>query len=129
MDGTDAQLAAQLQKVGFASSRRVADESGPPCDAVVNAELVELSGRSRKTARIDFRLTVTGEEPPRISSTAVGKSADHRISQFASGFRPAESTAQPEEIAAQEAVLAAIEQQAIQIRAAYQRGLPPWLHP
>jgi hypothetical protein len=130
MVGVDGELVAQLRKVGFPSSRMLAQENGPKCDAVVNGELVELSGRGRKTAHVDFRLTLTGEEPPRISSSAAGKSSDNRIAKFASSFRPAQSTGQSEqERAEHEAVFAAIEQQAIQIQAAYERGLPPWLHP
>lgn len=131
MDGVDQELVAQLRKVGFPSPRTVADDTGPRCDATVNAELVELSGRGSKTARIDFRLTLRGEEPPRISASVTGKSANNRIAKFASGFLPAESVKQnpksDEELAARDAVIAAIEQQATRIRSAYLLGLPPWL--
>jgi hypothetical protein len=128
MVGVDGELVARLRQVGFPSSRLLAVENGDKCDAVVNAELVELSGRGRKTAHVDFRLTLAGEQPPRISSTATGKSSDNRIAKFASSFRPAESTGPSDQQRAErEAVFAAIEQQALQIQAAYQRGLPPWL--
>ena len=61
MDGVDDELVSQLQKVGFPSSRKVSDDNGKQCDATVNAELVEISGRGQKTAKVDFRLTLTGE--------------------------------------------------------------------
>jgi hypothetical protein len=131
MDGVEDELVVQLQKAGFPSSRKISDDNGKACDATVNAELVDLSGRGRKTARVDFRLTLAGEQPPRISAQAVGKSSDNQVAKFASGFAPAEA-APPQasqERAEHEAVVAALEHQAQQIRTAYQRGLPPWLPP
>jgi hypothetical protein len=129
MDGIDDELVVQLQKTGFTSSRKVTEDNGKQCDAIVNGELVELSGRARKTARVDFRLTLTGEQPPRMSASALGKSAEKEVTKLASNFSPAEaSTPQAnQERAEHDAVSAAIEQQALQIQAAYKRGLPPWL--
>lgn len=131
MEGVDEELVAQLQTVGFRGSRKISD-SGRACDATVNAELVEISGRTRKTARVDYRLTLTGEQPPRISATVEGKSRDNSSSKFQSNFsqmalvaaqKPAKATAE------REAISAAIEQQAHQIKDAYQHGLQPWLKP
>jgi hypothetical protein len=34
-------------------------------DAKTTTELVDISGRGRKTARIDFRLTLANEQVPR----------------------------------------------------------------
>src|ERR1700722_6226297 len=44
MNGVDDLLVEQLQKYGFSTSRTLSDESGPRCDATVNAELVDISG-------------------------------------------------------------------------------------
>ena len=132
MEGVDEELVAQLQTVGFRSSRKISDSAGKACDATVNGELVEISGRTRKTARVDYRLTLAGETPPRISATVEGKSRDNSSSKFQSNFsqmalvaaqKPAKATAE------REAISAAIEQQARQIKDAYQHGLQPWLKP
>jgi hypothetical protein len=123
--GADDELVAQLQKAGFSSSRKISSD-GAQCDAFVNAELVEISGHGRKTARIDFRLTLNGETPPRISATATGKSDDGKLAKFASHFRPAEAAPQDPE---HDAISAALSDQANQILTAYHRGLPAWLPP
>ena len=123
MEGVDDELVAQLQKVGF-QSHKVSDIVGK-CEATVNAELVELSGRGRKTARVDFRLTLAGEQPPRMSSSAEGKSIGDG-SKFTMAF-VASKQKQEKTTAEREAIFAALQQQAIQIDAANKRGLPPWL--
>ncbi len=124
MDGVDDELVAQLQKVGL-QSHKVSDNTGKQCEATVNAELVELSGRGRKTARVDFRLTLAGEQPPRMSSSAEGKSAPEG-SKFTMAF-VAQKQKQEKTSADREAIFAALQQQAILIDAANKRGLPPWL--
>src|SRR5580700_7109975 len=87
MEGIDDELVAQLQRVGF-SANKVATPNGKRCDATINAELVEITGRGRKTARVDFRLTLAGEQPPRISASAHGKSADSATQAVASNVKP-----------------------------------------
>jgi hypothetical protein len=124
MDGVDDELVAQLQKVGF-QSRKASDVAGKQCEATVNAELAELSGRGRKTARVDFRLTLAGEQPPRMSSSAEGKSIGDG-SKFTMAF-VASKQKQEKTTAEREAIVAALQQQAIQIDAANKRGLPAWL--
>jgi hypothetical protein len=128
MDGIDDELVAQLQKVGF-NAHKIANPDGKPCGATINAELVEISGRTRKTARVDFRLTLAGEEPPRISASAQGKSGAKSAPKLASNLRPMTLMAsQPDKTGAErEAIIAALEQQASQIDTAYRRGLQPWL--
>src|SRR5580692_6548154 len=74
MEGIDDELVAQLQKIGF-QANRIPTPNSERCDATINAELVDISGRSRKTARVDFRLTLAGEEPPRMSASAQGRSS------------------------------------------------------
>jgi hypothetical protein len=124
MEGVDDELVAQLRKVGF-QSHRVPDIAGRECEATVNAELVELSGRGRKTARVDFRLTLAGEQPPRLSSSAEGKSVGDG-SKFTMAF-VASKQMQEQTSAEREAICAALQQQAIQIDVANKRGLPAWL--
>jgi hypothetical protein len=121
MDGIDNELVSQLQKVGFAA-RKVAD--GGQCDATTNAEVVDITGRARKTARVDFRLTLTSEQVPRMSATVEGKS-DGSVEKTLSDFTvnpDAKETAG----AAREAIVAALGKTAAQIDAANRKGLPPW---
>jgi hypothetical protein len=126
MDGVDDELVAQLHKVGF-ESRKISD-GGSPCEATTNAEVVDVSGRGRKTARVDFRLTLASEQVPRMSSSVEGKSGmkqkaplENSISEFAVNPDPKESGG-----AEREAIVAALEKTASQIDAANKRGLPPW---
>jgi hypothetical protein len=127
MEGVDDELVAQLQKVGF-SANKVSTPNGKRCDATINAELVEITGRGRRTVRVDFRLTLAGEQPPRISASAHGKSADS-AKAVASNVKPtAFVESKPTNTNADhEAMVAALVDQAQQIHDAYQRGLPPWL--
>jgi hypothetical protein len=128
MEGIDDELVAQLQRVGF-SANKVATPNGKRCDATINAELVELTGRGRRSARVDFRLTLAGEQPPRISASAHGKSADSATQAVASNVKPtAFVEGKPSNTNADhQAMVAALVDQAQQIHDAYQRGLPPWL--
>jgi hypothetical protein len=128
MDGMDDELVAQLQKVGF-SANKVSTPNGKPCSATINAELVEITGRGRKTARVDFRLTLAGEQPPRISASAHGKSSENAAQAVASNVKPtAFVESKPDKTPAErEATVAALTDQAVQIHDAYARGLPPWL--
>jgi hypothetical protein len=135
MEGIDDELVAQLQKIGF-HANRISAPNVKQCDATINAELVDITGRSRKTARVDFRLTLAGEEPPRMSASAHGRSSNSgptvvSIISGALNFRPMEFTSsqnRPERAAAErEAMVAALADQARQIKVAYQHGLPPWL--
>ena len=117
MDGIDDELVTQLHKVGF-ESRKTSD--GGQCDAVTNAEVVDVSGRRRKTARVDFRLTLTSEQAPRMSSSVEGKSGgktddplEKSMSEFA--VNPDAKEAVGTE---REAIVAALEKTASQIDAA-----------
>jgi hypothetical protein len=125
MEGVDDELVTQLQKVGFAA-RKISD--GGDCDASTNAEVVDITGRGRKTARVDFRLTLTSEQIPRMSSSVEGKSGgkggdslDKTVSEFTINPDPKESAG-----AEHEAIVAALSKTAAQIDAANKRGLPPW---
>jgi hypothetical protein len=125
MEGIDNELVSQLQKVGFAA-RKVAD--GGQCDATTNAEVVDITGRARKTARVDFRLTLASEQVPRMSSSVEGKSGgkggdrlENSMSEFAVNPESKETAG-----AAREAIVAALGKTAAQIDAANRKGLPPW---
>ncbi len=130
MDGIDDELVAQLQKVGF-SANKVSTPNGKRCDATINAELVEITGRARKTARVDFRLTLAGEQPPRISASAHGKSYDNPAAAAVGNLKPngfVEAQSKPNNAQAEhQAMVAALTDQAQQIHDAYQRGLQPWV--
>lgn len=126
MDGIDDELVAQLHKVGF-ESRKISDGGGQ-CDATTNAEVVDITGRARKTARVDFRLTLTSEQVPRVSSSVEGKSGEtsgdpleKSMSEFAVNPVPKESVG-----AEREAIVAALGKTAVQIDAANKHGLPAW---
>lgn len=125
MDGVDDELVTQLHKVGF-ESRKISDGGGQ-CDATTNAEVVDISGHGRKTARVDFRLTLTNEQVPRISSSVEGKSGgkgdalEKSMSEFAVNPDPKESAG-----AEREAIVAALGKTAEQIDVLNKRGLPPW---
>jgi hypothetical protein len=122
MDGVDDELVLQLQKVGFAA-RKISD--GGNCDASTNAEVIDITGRGRKTARVDFRLTLASEQVPRISSSVEGKSGGKdsldKSVEFTINQDPKESAG-----AEHEAIVAALNKTAAQIDAANKRGLPPW---
>jgi hypothetical protein len=130
MTGIGDELAVQLQKVGF-QARSISNPTDQHCDATVNAEIVEISGRGRKTARLDFRLTLAGEQPPRISTSVEGKSHDNSAQRITSNFKSMSLLAsQPADTSSErEAIIAALAEQAHQIDAAYKRGLPPWVAP
>jgi hypothetical protein len=126
MDGIDDELVSQLHKVGF-EARKLSD-GGAQCDATTNAEVADISGRGRKTARVDFRLTLTSESVPRMSSSVEGKSGgkggdvlEKSMSEFAVNPDNKEIPG-----AEREAIVAALAKTAAQIDAANRRGLPPW---
>lgn len=125
MDGVDDEFVAKLRNTGL-TARKISDAGGQ-CDANTNAEIVDISGRGRKTARFDFRLTLTGEQVPRMSSSVEGKSGgkgdtfDKSMSEFAVNVDPKEQNS-----AEREAIVAALEKGAAQIDAANKRGMPAW---
>jgi hypothetical protein len=125
MDGVDDEFVAQLNKVGFVSQKA----SSGKCDATTNAELVDITGRGRKTARIDFRLTLANEQVPRMSSSVEARSGgkdgegslEKTVSEFKINPDSKESAG-----AEHEAIVAALGKTAAQIDAANRKGLPPW---
>jgi hypothetical protein len=115
MDGLDGEFVAQLTKVGFVSQK-----GAGTCDATAHAEVVDITGRGRKTARVDFRLTLANERVPRISSSVEGKSGGS-VSEFKINPDSKESAG-----AEREAIVAALGKTAAQIDAANRKGLRPW---
>jgi len=72
------------------------------CDAIVFTEIVRSGGRNRKRAEVEFRILLSGEQIPRLCSSARGKSIRRK----------------------QDAVLAALADEARQIRGAQTKGMP-----
>jgi hypothetical protein len=122
MEGVDDELVSQLHKVGF-ESRKISD--GGQCDATTNAEVVDVTGRARKTARVDFRLTLASEQMPRMSSSVEGKSGGGSLEKTVSEFSINPDTKETSG-AEREAIVAALGKTAAQIDAANKRGLPAW---
>ena len=120
MDTVDDEFVAQLNKVGFVSQK-----GSGKCDATTNAELVDITGRGRKTARIDFRLTLADEQVPRMSSSVEGKSGEVSLEKTVSEFK-INPDAKESAGAEYEAIVAALGKTAAQIDAANRKGLPPW---
>ena len=121
MDSIDDEFVAQLNKVGFVSQKA----AGGKCDATTNAELVDITGRGRKTARIDFRLTLANEQVPRMSSSVEGKSGEASLEKTVSEFK-INPDSKESAGAEHEAIIAALGKTAAQIDAANRKGLPPW---
>jgi hypothetical protein len=121
MDGLDDEFVAQLNKVGFVSQKGGTGK----CDATTHSEVVDITGRGRKTARVDFRLTLANEQIPRMSSSVEGKSrgkdGEKTVSEFKINPDSKESAG-----AEREAIVAALGKTAAQIDAANRKGLPPW---
>ena len=117
-------LVAHLENVGF-QAHKSSDNAGA-CEAIVNAEVVEVSGHLRKRAQVDFRLTLVTEEVPRLSSSASGRSDYPNAASRTVGMHFA-APREHESVAIREAIEAAVARQARQIQAANIRGLPPWL--
>jgi hypothetical protein len=99
------ELAGKISDAGF--------HSGPPsafetCDATVYTEIVAVTGRARKTVETEFRIVIAGEQIPRLCSSAHGKSTNGRAVLSASWH---------------DALIAAIADEARQIRDAQQKGM------
>jgi hypothetical protein len=117
VDGFDDELVVELHKAGF-ESRKIAD--GGQCDATTNAEVVDIFGGGRKTARVHFRFTLTRDQAPRISSWVEGKSggkSDDPLEKSMNEFAVAPDTKENPD-AAREAIEAALGKTVAQIRGA-----------
>jgi len=77
MDGVDDEFVTQLNKAGFVS-QKISNGAGQ-CDATTNAELIDITGRGRKTARIDSKINPDPKESAGAEHEAIvaalGKSA------------------------------------------------------
>jgi len=92
------ELAKRIRLAGFASG--VLGTLGA-CDAVL---FTEITGHSRKTAELDFRIVLSDEQVPRLCASARGKSGKQTSWRVA--------------------VLDAFADEARQIRTAQQKGMP-----
>jgi hypothetical protein len=105
MNGFDDELVARIREIGY--------RAGNPgklgtCDATAHTEIVHMGGRNRIRAEVEFRLVLAGEEAPRLSTTAAGKSP-----------KPPKSR----DAARREAILAASAEQAHRIHMAQRDGM------
>jgi hypothetical protein len=118
MGGIEDQLAARLNDFGYRAGRP--GELGS-CDATVHTEIVQLTGRARMRAELDFRVVLAGEQAPRLSATVRGKSPKlTRRHPFTKSLVPAglEKSA-----AEREAILSALAQQSRRIQVAQHDGM------
>jgi hypothetical protein len=101
-EGVTEQLAARIREAGFASGSL---GTLPRCDATVFTEIVAVSGRKRKSVETEFRIVLSGEQIPRLCSSARGKSTEAQSA------------------AVRGALLQALHDEARQIRAAQAKGM------
>jgi hypothetical protein len=69
MEGIDGDLIAQLNKAGF---KAISGTDG--CDGSVHGEIIALKGKDRVEAEVEFRLMISGDQTPYLSSIGKGKS-------------------------------------------------------
>ncbi len=74
LEGIDDELVGQLSNAGFKA--RLNSGDGAACEATVYGEIIALKGKDKMEAQLEFRLVVTGEQTPAMSSVAKGKSSD-----------------------------------------------------
>ncbi|HLY16115.1 MAG TPA: hypothetical protein VKR61_02770 [Bryobacteraceae bacterium] len=118
MTGIEDQLAAQLNGIGYRAGKP--GELGS-CDAVVHTEIVHLAGNARMRVEVEFRLVLAGEQAPRLSATAGGKSSKPaRRRPFVGSFVPARPDSSTAE---REAILSALAEQSRKIQAAQRDGM------
>ena len=99
------ELAQKIREAGFRSQPLGAIDG---CDATVFTEIVSVAGRDRKTVELEFRIVVSGEQIPRLCSSARGRSlARHDV--LSGAWR--------------DALFAAFADEARQIRAAQAKGM------
>jgi hypothetical protein len=105
MNGYDDELVARMREIGY---RAGTPGKLPTCDATAYTEIVHVGGRNRIRAEVEFRLVLAGEQAPRLSTTAAGKSP-----------KPPKSR----DAARREAILAAFTEQARKIHMAQRDGM------
>jgi hypothetical protein len=118
MNGIDNELVVRIGETGYRAGKPGQLET---CDATAYTEIVRIGGRSRMSAEVEFRLVLAGEQVPRLSTTAAGKSPKPprsptmTVSFVAKGDRDA---------VRREAILAAFAEQAHKIQIAQRDGMP-----
>ena len=82
LEALDDDLVAQLNNVGFKArlasgqGRNDAAAASSNCEATVYGEIVNLKGKDKMEAEVEFRVMIAGDQTPHISSVAKGKSSD-----------------------------------------------------
>ena len=119
--GLDQELIAQLNDAGFKAGPA---SDTPYCHATVYTELTAIDGRKTPKARLDFRLSIAGEQKPRLLSSATGTSADGQPKfAGATSFNPRDTDRAKFE---RDAVAAAFAAEASRIRTAQRDGMPAY---
>jgi hypothetical protein len=101
MSRMDEELVAQVSKTGYRAGKLGEMET---CDATAYTEIVHVGGHKRISVEVEFRILLSGEQIPRLVSTASGKKA----------------------AAARDAIVEAFAQQARKIQAAQREGMVPY---
>jgi hypothetical protein len=127
MAGLDAALVYQLKRAKVPAELTVGEGAG--CDAFIYTEITEVAGKGRSHAELEFRVVMKDEVPPRLSSTARGKSDPKLPPMPRDSFLPASqpaaaAPASPASGPDRDAIVAAFEDQAKQIAAAERWGFP-----
>jgi hypothetical protein len=114
MEGIDEDLVAQLNKAGFKAT--AATTTG--CDGSVHGEIIVLKGKDRVEAEVEFRLMISGEQTPYLSSIGKGKSGE-LAAALNTGVAMAIAPSKPKQadpaVASREALVAAFADVARQI--------------
>jgi hypothetical protein len=82
LEGVDDDLVGQLNNAGFkgrlisGQGKQDAPGAKPDCEGIVYGEIVNLKGKDRVEAEVEFRLMIAGDQTPFLSSRAKGKSRE-----------------------------------------------------
>jgi hypothetical protein len=117
MNGIDDELVAQIGETGYHAGKLGKLEI---CDATAYTEIVHIGGRNRMSAEVEFRLVFAGEQVPRLSTAATGKSLKPLKSHAAMASFVAKGD---HDVARREAILAAFAEQVHKIQMAQRDGM------
>jgi hypothetical protein len=124
LEGIDDDLVGQLNKVGYRArllsgqGKHDAPGAAGTCEATVFGEIVNLKGKDKAEAEVEFRLMIAGDQTPFLSSMAKGKGTDpvaeNMILSAAPGKKPGVTRRDPA-VVQREAIVAAFADAARQI--------------
>jgi hypothetical protein len=129
--GLDAALVYQLKRAKVPAEIAPVDGGAEgECSAFVYTEIAGVAGTGRLHAELKFSVVMKNEIPPRLSSTAKGRSGSKLPVIPSEGFIPASQpfeaspVAQPGTGPERDAIVAAFVDQASQIAVAHRWGFP-----